>query len=104
MSLGTQGRDAYRAGMEHKAIQAEVERIIPHVIKDAVEMYSIALANVLHDKHGMGMVRVKRILTQVDALCDSISTGDIDIIDIREANINDMGLIIGDDSDYRRKG
>ena len=99
--LGVQGVNAYRAGQEQRAIQAEIERIIPNIIKDAVEMYSIALANVLHDKHGMGKVRVRRILEQVDTVCDGIARGDIDIVDVREAVIEDVGIIIGDDENYK---
>ena len=102
-NLGIQGVNAYRASQEQKLIQAEVERIIPNIIKDAVEMYSIALANVLHGKHGMGEVRVRRILEQVDTVCDGIARGDIDIVDVRDAVIEDVGIIIGDDNEYRRK-
>lgn len=97
------GGRVYAAGLDSKRIQEEVQKQIPIVIQDTVDMYGIALANVLHDKCGFGQKRVKRVLEQVNSLCESMITGEIDIIDIREANIDDMGIIIGDNIDYIRR-
>lgn len=73
------------------------------VVRDVVDTYSIALAHVLHDKYGFGQTRVRRLLEEVNSLCDSITQEYVDIIDIRQAVIDDLGIIIGDDSDYTRK-
>ena len=98
----TSGGEAYRNTKEKQRLQEQFRSEIPGIIKDSIDMYSIALLNVLHDKWGFGQERATRLLEQVNSLCDSLVSGDIDIIDIREAVIEDLKIYVGDSRDYTR--
>jgi len=74
----------------NEAIKRERERVIPKVVHDM----NVAMAMVLHDKLGFGETRLKRFLSDIMDIYDSIERGYINIAEIEKCLLDETGVEI----------
>lgn len=88
--------------IETKKLREEFAQQSHQIVNTTVEMYSIALATVLHDKEGFGKVRLGRTLDNVDKLCGSMVDDYVTMADCRNMLSEELGIQIGPDEKYTR--
>ena len=76
-----QRRKLAKQGVDHKDLKVLYDATKQESIKQAVKLYSVAVAMVLHDKWGFGKVRLQRFLNQAQNLFDSIEKGYVSLDD-----------------------
>jgi hypothetical protein len=65
-------RKLAKKGLNHKELKLLQDATAKNTTKQAVKLYSVAVAMTLRDKWGFGKVRLERFLDQVQDLFDSM--------------------------------
>lgn len=80
---------------ERERLRKEFQDSTYPIVRDTVDMYTIAMCTVLHDKFGFGHERLRRALTQINDMADSMTAGYVSVEDCRQMLVEDVNIQIG---------
>lgn len=89
-----QRRKLAKQGLDHRDLKVIYDTTKQESIRQAVELYSVAVAMVLRDKWGFGKVRLERFLGQVQYLFDSIEKDYVSLEDCKQTLLEECGIEI----------
>lgn len=73
----------------------EYERVKRESVKQAVELYSLSVMMVLHDKLGFGQKRILRFNEQVQDLVEGIGEGYLSLDDMKKVLVEECKINVG---------